>query len=368
MKITKKVLSLIISVILVFSVFSICAFATDIKTGSFNAMSFNVAGLPKTSALSGDIDATSVIEFINNKTIINQKAIGKFVNAGNYDIFATQEDFFYHNFLEEGLTNYNYSTAWQGGVPWGDGTTVFTKNFKMTGEEHIKWNSLSGDGSADDGADVYSRKGITYVCLEIADGVFVDFYDIHADAFGDEGSVVARKDNFKQLCDLIDEKDTGRPIIITGDFNISGHHTYEESGRYFTERFINEEGFKDAWTELYNDGNYTDFSKFAGYPSYWGVWDSVEKFLYRDGDNVKLTCDSFEYLNNVILNENYENVSDHAAITASFSYVATGEGISEEETVPETTKDFVLRIVFSFIDSLMRAFSNLSNILAYLGL
>jgi len=368
----KKITAIFLSALMIFSMFIFTVGAEDEKTGSFKALSFNVAGLPDVSSLSGEVTAESIAKLIDNKTMSNQRVIGKFVNSSDYDVFATQEDFFYHDILAKYLTDFNYSTQWQGGIPWGDGTTVFTKNMKLTGETHTKWDMLSGDGSAQDGADVYSRKGITYVCIEIAEGVNIDFYDIHADAFGDEGSVKARKDNFRQICDMIAQKDTGRAVIITGDFNISGHHSYEESGKYFTERFIEQEGFKDAWTELYNDGDYYDFSKFistlgASYESYWGHWDSVEKFLYRDGDDVKLTCDSFNYIND-ITDEEGNNVSDHAAIEATFTYSATGVGSAEKESKIETQKESLFRKLFSFIIAFLTGIFNIKNILEFQGL
>lgn len=359
----KKVISVLLAALMCFSLM-VFASAEETETGTFKIASFNVAGLPNFEAFQGgEVDMDSVMSFLNNKTISNQKVIGKYIESCDYDIFATQEDFFYHDFLAAELKSYNYSTQWQGGVPWGDGTTVFTKNYKMTGEQHIKWDMLSGDGSAEDGADVYSRKGITYVCVEIADGVFVDFYDIHADAYGDEGSMEARKDNFRQLADLINSKNTGRPVIITGDFNISSHHTYDPSGVYFNKRLIEEEGYKDAWTELYNGGNYDDYSSWYSQGSYWGRWDSVEKFLYKDGTNVKIDCTDFSYNYN-IPDEDGNHVSDHAMIDGVFTYTVTGSADSSEKpSKTETFRQQLYRRIQAFLESLYLGLSNIVNII-----
>lgn len=367
----KKIMAVTLALLMCIS-FTVISYAEAPKTGSFKVSSFNVAGLPSFEAFSGgDVDAESIVSFIANKTMKNQTIIGKYIEGQDYDIFATQEDFFYHDFLAAELKSFNYSTQWQGGVPWGDGTTVFTKDKKMTGEEHIKWDMLSGDGSQEDGADIYSRKGITYVCIEIDDGVYVDFYDIHADANGDEGSQKARTDNFRQLADLVNKKNTGRPVIVTGDFNISSHHqNWDSSGKYFTERLIKKEGFKDAWTELYNAGDYEDFSYWTDtfgptQAGYWGKWDSVEKFIYKDGDNVSLKCDSFNY-NNEVVDENGEHCSDHAMINAKFTYTVTGAADNgENESKTESRLEALFRKILSFITALVDGLSNVKNIFAF---
>lgn len=362
----KKTVSLFLTVIMSFSLF-IFAGAEGAKTDTFKMASLNVAGLPDFSAFQGgEVDMESVMSFINNKTMNNQTVIGRYINARDYEIFAVQEDFFYHDFLASELSDYKYSTQWKGGVPWGDGTSVFTKTSPLTGEEHIKWNTLSGDGSEQDGADVYSRKGITYVCVEIEEGVYIDVYNIHTDAFDDPGSTAARKDNFRQLADLIDSKNTGRPVIITGDFNISSHHKGNESAEYLTSRLIKEEGFKDAWTELYNGGDYDDYSAWHSQGAYWGSWDSVEKFLYRDGENVKITCDSVSYVKDIV-NENGEAVSDHAMIEGEFTYTVTGGADSgEKPSKTENPLEALFRKILSFFDALFSGLSNIDNIFANL--
>ena len=49
---------------------------------------------------------------------------------------------------------------------------------------------------------------------EIADGVYVDVYNLHADANEDEGSLQAKKDQFDQLKAFIDEYSADRAVII----------------------------------------------------------------------------------------------------------------------------------------------------------
>ena len=139
------------------------------------------------------------------------------------------------------------------GIPGGDGMNVFSK-YPIYNAERTPWDMTYG--VIKEGADELTPKGILYSVIDLGDGLYVDFYVIHADAFDGEGSRAARNDNFRQLAELIASKGSTRPVIVTGDFNTSSHL---DQGAEFTRIMITEGGFKDAWTELYNGGNYTDY-------------------------------------------------------------------------------------------------------------
>ena len=323
------------------------------QTGSFSVLCYNVAGLPDISFITGgtrDVPA-------------NQRAIGAFVSEKGYDIFAAQEDFGYHDELVSTLKGYNYSTFHRGIVPFGDGTSTFTKSFPMYNEKHIQWNSLYG--IADDGADQFSTKGITYTCVNVAPNVYIDFYNIHADAYGDAGSLAARRDNFTQLRDLINGRDTDRAVIVTGDFN--AYLFNDASG--LKELLIEGAGLKDAWVEIENNGDYDDCSRWTaemgeGWTGKWGRWDSVERFLYKDGCGVTLTAEDFGYLH--VYNANGEDCSDHAAAEAVFSYTVSaaddGEGLSEK---PHSSVLEFFRRVFEFFKALLLGLGNLDKVFEY---
>lgn len=317
------------------------------KTGTFTAFCYNVAGLPS----------------LEKNVLHNQTVIGKWVEEHRYDIFATQEDFGYHENLIAQLPSYNCKTMHKGCVPYGDGTNIFTINHPMYNEQHIVWNSLWGM-SGDDGADAFSEKGITYCCIEIADGVLIDFYDIHADAYGDEKSVEARRDNFEQLAALVNAREVKRPVIITGDFN----EYLTSSDSRIPEIFIDGLGLKDAWCEILNDGSYTDTSKWSHLGSRWGQWDSVERFLYADGDDISLVCTGFEYI--YVRNESGESCSDHAAALGTFRYTVknTTDNSGEELRTGSGTSAFqeLIRKIVSFFKALFMGLQNIGYIKEHL--
>lgn len=350
----KKVLSVFLSVLMFFSACAVGASAaTTGDSGEFSALCLNVAGLPSIDYITGGED---------KNVLANQADIGRFVEAGGFDIFATQEDFGYHEYLVKQLKSYNYATQHHGGVPYGDGTNVFTKGHKMYNEKHIPWNTLAG--LVDEGADQFSQKGITYVCIEIADGVLVDFYDIHADANGGEASVNARRDNFTQLAELINNREVDRPVIVTGDFNA---FLFNDSSN-LKSILVDGCGLKDAWVELKNNGDYNDCSSFVesmggNWEQKWGKWDAVERFMYKDGSTVKLDCTSFEYV--TVLNRKGVNASDHVAAAAKFSYTVTGEtgeqGALDGSHGASGFEEFIRKVV-SFFKAIMLVFKNFDQI------
>ncbi len=295
--------------------------------------------------------------------------IGKYVNNAGYDIFATQENFAYNADLTKWLTEYNYQTLHLGSVPVGDGTSVFTKNFKMYNEEYIVWNSLYG--LADDGADQLSQKGITYVCLEIADGVYVDFYNVHADAYGDPASVAARKDNFYQLTELINSREVDRPVIVVGDINAC---MYPNGTDGLKEILVDKAGLQGSWVECYNNGDYVDASYFdktlgSGWEDKYGYWDSIERVMYKDGGGISLSSDSFEYIE--VLNRNGASCSDHKAADAVMSYEVTDASqISDEglEVVQHNMFNEYIRRITKFFEILFLTISNFDTIREFLGI
>ena len=106
-------------------------------------------------------------------------------------------------------------TNFSGSIPGGDGLNVFTKSMPIYNEKRVTWDKLFGDLVE---GDTLTPKGIIYTVIEIADGVYVDFYNIHADAFDTEGSRKARESNYKQLMAMVEENSAknNRPVIITG--------------------------------------------------------------------------------------------------------------------------------------------------------
>jgi hypothetical protein len=100
-------------------------------TGTFDAVTFNVAGLP--AFLNGN-------DIPGDKTE-NTATIGKLMAKYSTDIIHVQEDFNYHATLYAN-DNHPYRTATSGGVPFGSGLNTLS-NFYWVDFERTKWATCS---------------------------------------------------------------------------------------------------------------------------------------------------------------------------------------------------------------------------------
>ncbi len=312
------------------------------------AVNFNVAGLPF-AALGGEDVAG------------NQKAAAEYLSSNGFDIAAVQEDFNYHKSLADNLTGFDYMTNHTGNIPGGDGLNIFTKGMPVYNETRVPWNEACGILS--DGSDELTPKGFVYTVIDIGNGIYVDFYNLHADAYGGEGSVAARTSQFRQLAEFIQARsaENDRPVIITGDFNYHLHGREDNMSLYTI--LCEELGFKDAWVEKLNNGDYFNMHDwYATGVSAWGNWDSVERFMYRAGGGVDVTASDFKYTN--VTDSNGKAVSDHAAAECDFTFIKTAdfaENTQELKVINAPLSDFIYRIKW-FIKALTMILSDLGNL------
>ena len=298
------------------------------------AVNFNVAGLPFAAIGGTDVKG-------------NQGVAGKYLSENDFDIVAVQEDFGYHKHLVAAMSGFNYMTNHIGGIPGGDGLNTFTKDMPVYNETRVEWNDACGILS--DGSDELTPKGFVYTVIDVGNGVYVDFYNLHADAYGGAGSKAARTSQFKQLAAFIEARsaENDRPVIITGDFNYHLHGQEDNASLYNI--LCVDGGFKDAWVEYHNNGDYFNMHEWykTGLSS-WGNWDSVERFMYRPGGGVDLVVSDFKYTN--VSAENGELISDHAAAECDFTFIKTEdfEENTQELQVIEGKSIFFRRLMWIF--------------------
>lgn len=266
-----------------------------------SVISANVSGLPAfLSKYDRDVPAS-------------QEILGGMLNGSGYDIICVQEDFQYHDKLAATMTDYPYHTYSSGGVPIGDGLNIFSK-YPIYNVERVAWKKFHGVFS--DGLDALTPKGFIKCTVDV-DGVLIDLYNVHCDAYRTEGDQLAKKAQLVQLTEYIEEHSAGRPTVITGDTNLTFHNDpLSEMHRIL----IVEGGFADAWVETKNAGNYLQgeenkalvqswYDKFGGHD--WGRWDSVERVLYRNGDGAKLYPTRFEYVIYTDRKDVIKSLTDH---------------------------------------------------------
>lgn len=362
----KKAVSIILAIIIITGC-TIFANAQDSEpiTGNLNVISFNVDGLPVPSFLSST----------KRNPLKATKLIAQQINQSGCDILCAQEDFNFHNTLKYNL-NLKYSTISSGMAAIGDGLNIFSK-YPVYNVGRAPWESAYG--VFDCGSDELTPKGILYCTVEIAEGVFVDVYTLHADAWEDEKSMIAKAEQFDQLIKLIEEHSgTDRAVILTGDFN-TNYAVFREGynrGQYKTdlytklmENFIGH-GFKDAWIEKNTDGRY-DFTYDEMYKKYGcqynRTWDTLDHIYYRNGAGV-----SFELLDAFYDDFDCEGIdwnghlSDHAAVRATFKYTVNPDEVkAPEQKATETfsLSERISTVISKIFNALVLCLINIPSLL-----
>lgn len=268
------------------------------QSGAFTMMTYNVQGLTR---LGGQ------------PTDQNCAAIGKLIN--NYDFVGVQEDFNFDYALRRNV-KLPYKTYTSGITPIGDGLNFFSR-FPIYNVERIPWKDAHG--VLDDGSDELTPKGILFATVEFAPGVYIDVYNAHTDGYEDAESLAARRSNLAQLAALINERSSGRAVIVMGDLNARFCREYDRLYELLAEPC----GLTDAWVKLENGGIYPTEDPGIGFENWWGKWDSLDRVMYRDGGGIHLEAVTHNY----VFHRNPEtgaSYSDHAATIVTMQYTVTG--------------------------------------------
>ncbi|KAG2777448.1 hypothetical protein JG687_00006756 [Phytophthora cactorum] len=267
---------------------------------TFSVLCYNVAGLPAILS-SGDPQDYSV-------------EMGKRIS--DWDIVNVQEDFNYHAYLYKENTQ-KYRTATSGGVPLGSGlNTLSNLPFSTLGLERTKWSECSNDESA----DCMTPKGFTLQAVQLADGVIVDVYNLHADAGVSDNDQKARASNLKQLGDYITENSAGNAVIVMGDTNTRYTRKLDTIAE-----FVTAQNLTDGWIEYVRKGSLPKKGAEAikcETASMTNKCEVVDKIMYRSGKYVTLKLDKWNNENKAFLDKSGKALSDHPPISSTFSWSA----------------------------------------------
>ncbi|KAI5855559.1 mannose-binding lectin [Durotheca rogersii] len=278
-----------------------------VTSGEFSILSINVAGLP---------------DFLNNNEVpgdkaTNSKLIGTKFAQYDYAIIHVQEDFNYHAHIYSTDTH-PYRTATSGGVPFGSGLNTLS-HFDWIDFERVKWDTCSNAS----GADCLTPKGYTFMRAKISDGVYVDVYNLHADAGTETADKAARAANLAQVADAIDARSAGNAVLVFGDTN----SRYTRSGdgiRVFAEQ----NGLTDAWIEVVRGGRVPTEETVCANPSTTNECETVDKVLYRASPLLDLRAAGWAYDSRRFLQPDGNILSDHNPVAVNFTW-ATGSALQQ---------------------------------------
>ena len=271
-------------------------------SGSFTALTYNVAGLPEglSSAPTPRDTATT--------------AIGQ--RLGPYDIVHVQEDFNYHANLYAADTH-PYRTPTSGGAGIGSGlNTLSSYAYDADDFERVKWNSCQLDSG-----DCLTPKGFTFMRERLAEGVYVDLYNIHTNAGTNAGDLSSRADNLSQLTSFIASHSAGNAVIVMGDSNTR----YTRTGDTIA-AFAANNGLTDAWVKLERGGVAPAIGGDALLCDENAITDTcevVDKVLYRGSKFVTLNATAYHNEHAGFLETSSGlMLSDHDPISVKFSWSA----------------------------------------------
>ncbi|MER6128019.1 jacalin-like lectin [Streptomyces sp. NPDC001795] len=273
--------------------------AAAADSGTFNVLSYNVAGLPEglSSAPTPRQSSTT--------------AIGE--RLGPYDIVHVQEDFNYHAYLYA-ADSHPYRTPTSGGAGIGSGLNTLSDTPYDTDDfERVHWNSCQVDSG-----DCLTPKGFTFMRERLAEGVYVDFYNLHTNAGTNDGDLASRADNLSQLTAYIKTHSAGNAVVVMGDTNTR----YTRSGDTIAE-FAAANGLTDTWVQLIRGGTPPAKGSDALVCDENAITNScevVDKILYRGSKLVSLGATSYNNEHAKFLTSDGKMLSDHDPITASFNW------------------------------------------------
>ncbi|MFD9435815.1 jacalin-like lectin [Streptomyces sp. NPDC060002] len=267
--------------------------ATAATSGTFNVLTYNVAGLPE--GLSSGHPAT-------NTPLISPRLAA-------YDIVNVQEDFNYHAALYAG-DNHAYRTATSGGAGIGDGLNTLS-DYAFDDFERVRWNDCTG-------TNCLTPKGFTLSRVRLAEGVFVDLYNVHTNADDSDDALAARRANIEQLSDFVQANSSGNAVLVMGDTNTR----YTRAGDNIR-TLADENGLTDAWVQRVKGGTRpaqgTD-ALLCPTTAPTNDCEVVDKVFYRGSKLLTLNATRYNNEWASFLDSAGGNLSDHFPHTVDFSY------------------------------------------------
>ncbi len=198
-------------------------------TGRFTLLTYNVAGLPQLVSPS--------------EPAVNIPIISPLLN--HYDVALVQEDFSYHQQLTRQAKHAFRTDTMRGSLAlMPDGLNQFSR-FSIGWTQRVRWSQCNGYfGQA---SDCLADKGFSFTVMTLAPGVQVDVYNLHADAGGTANDLRARRANFEQLRDFMQQRSPGKAMLVAGDTNLraSAHEDQKT-----LQSFLDEVGLIDACTHF----------------------------------------------------------------------------------------------------------------------
>jgi hypothetical protein len=249
------------------------------QKGSFELLTYNVAGLPEGLSRSRPQKNLPLIAAL----------------LGRYDVALVQEDFAYPELLRGGLGLPHASPGFVRGerLDFGDGLSQFARR-PFAAFRRVPWQSCNG--VIDSYFDCLTPKGFTIARQTLAEGVSVQIFNLHMDAGRSEADRAARAGQIEQLIVALTSVPPGDAVIVAGDTNLWG------SDSPLLERLLAATGLIDSCSALQCSEPWR-----------------VDRILYRGGTDLILSPSRWRIAREFVDAEG-QPLSDHPAVAVTFAW------------------------------------------------
>jgi len=266
------------------------------QAGQFSTLNYNIAGLP--------------LGFSQGNPEVNTPIISCLIRP--FDHVSVQEDFNFHAALYDRCDDHPFRSSTTGGVPFGSGLNTLS-NLSYTDFTRVKWSAPQ------DGVDAIAQKGFTLARTRLAEGVYVDIYNLHAQAEVTEGALAARRADILQLANYIAQNSGGNAVIVHGDTNTR----YTRTGDNI--RVLSDDlGLTDAWVQRIRGGVQPELGAPAltqcAIPATGPDCEIVDKVLYRSSNFVSLEALEYRLLDETFVDRAGAPLSDHLPVLVNFAW------------------------------------------------
>lgn len=296
--------------------------------GQFSVLSYNIDGLPQIIQSIDDGLFNFHPRNPGGHPGLYTPIIG--VKAGDYDIVNVQEDFNSHNALYK-TDKHPYRTKTSGGAGFGSGLNTLSRFTFVDDVVRVTWNTRNST----DGNNL-TPKGFTLQHVRLAEGVYLDVYNLHTCAGTSKSALEARRDNIDQIVKYIRANSDGNAVLVFGDTNCR-YTRAEDNIRNLLNLMDG-----DAWVKLQKNNT----PPASGADAL--VWDAashystpltsdrfgseyVDKIFYKSNKYIQLAPISYDIPDAKFRDKSGNMLSDHYPISAVFQYKLNPNYILSDE-------------------------------------
>jgi len=279
-------------------------------SGAFNTLTYNIAGTP-----------TAYNGFSNTNTAF----ISCYVKP--FGIVNVQEDFLWHATLYDTCDNHPYRTPTSGTAGIGDGLNTLS-SFWFDDLDRVTWTNRAD-------SDALTPKGFSLIRVRLAEGVYVDFYNLHAQPGTSSTDLADSVSDVNQMLTYIEANSAGNAVMVMGDTNTR----YTRAGQNMW-AFLRH-GFADAWIKDVRSGSIPAVGSgdlvCGSSQTARADCEIVDKVLWRNNGVVNLQAPTYVDRQNAVDGSGVQ-LSDHHPIEVDWSYTtATNVLLSDQFGGPHGT-------------------------------